>query len=147
MHSKFVADAMKTKGTQSLWSTNGQIAQYPVARVTIKLDGEEYVQKVVVAADLLLLGVNVPIKKHLVKCLGSQEAHLLQALQHGKNGMQQELSTKESSYVTTTRAQVRKQELEDSSEADVLTHYILWVRTHCTCESIVHLLTLWVRAH
>ena len=82
----------------------------------------------------VLLRVDVPLMKYLVKRLGSQEqASLLQTLlQHGENGMKQgwlELSTKETSYAVATRAQVRKQEFEGSSEADVLS-LILWVRAH-----------------
>ena len=76
VHSKFVAEAMKTGETVELWSANGQTARYPVARVTIKLDGEEYVLEVAVASDLpedVLLGVDAPLMKHLAKCVGSQE--------------------------------------------------------------------------
>ena len=72
----------------------------------------------------VLLGVGVPLMKHLAKCVGSQEqASLLQVLQEeSKSGLkseQLEPTVKEASYAVTTRAQARRQKPESGS-ADVL---------------------------
>ena len=69
VHSKFVSEAMKMGGFIELWSANGQKTKYPVVRVKIVLDGEEYNREVAVAAKLpedVLLGVDVPLVWHIL---------------------------------------------------------------------------------
>ena len=64
VHPRFVAEGMKTGKTVELWSTNEQKTKYPLTRVRISLDGEEYTCEAAVAADLpedALLGVDIPI--------------------------------------------------------------------------------------
>ena len=70
IHPRFVPEAAKTGGFVELWSANGQKTKYLIARVTITLDGEEYVRDVAVAADLpedVLLGVNVLVVEHIMR--------------------------------------------------------------------------------
>ena len=67
---------MKTGGFIELWSANGQKTKYPVARVRIVLDREEYYREVAVAADLpedVLLGVDVPLVWHILPQLSEEE--------------------------------------------------------------------------
>ena len=76
VHSKFVSEVMKMGGFIELWSANGQKTKNPVARVRIVLDGEEYDREVAVAAHLpenVLLGVDVPLVRHILPRLGEEE--------------------------------------------------------------------------
>ena len=67
---------MKTGGFIELWSANGLKTNYPVAKVTIVLDGEEYNREVAVAADLpkdVLLGIDVPLVRHILPRFNDEE--------------------------------------------------------------------------
>ena len=96
---------MKTGKSAILWSANGQRLSYPFAKVTIELDGEFYKQEVAVADDLpeeVLLGADMPLMKHITRCLRkSEQQELLQVL---LTQQQQEIN----SLVVVTRSQARK---------------------------------------
>ena len=85
VHPRFVAEGMKTGKSAILWSANGQRSSYPFAKVTIELDGEFYEREMAVAVDLpeeVLLGVDVPLMKHIARRLGKNEQkELLEVLQ------------------------------------------------------------------
>ena len=85
VHLRFVAEGMEMGKSAILWSANGQRSSYPFAKVTIELDGEFYEQEVAVAVDLpqeVLLGVDVPLMKHIARCLRKNEQQeLLEVLQ------------------------------------------------------------------
>ena len=101
-HSKFVSEAIETGGFIALWSANGQKSKYPVARVKIVLDGEEYNREVAVAADLpedVLLGVDVPLVQHILPRLSKEETgklHLMDLMELGQT------------YAVTTRTQAQR---------------------------------------
>ena len=71
-----MSEAMKMGGFIELWSAKGQKTKYPVATVKIVLDREEYNREVPVAADLpedVLLGVDVPLVRHILPRLSKEE--------------------------------------------------------------------------
>ena len=63
---------------------NGTSGQYLVATINVKIDEEEYCLRVVVVPNLVkevLLGRDIPLCKHLVRCLPREEQiELLQQL-------------------------------------------------------------------
>ena len=72
VHSKFVAEGMKTSKTATLWSAIGHRATYPIARVQIVVDEEIYNIEAAMTSDLLkdvLLGVHVCLMKHIANTL------------------------------------------------------------------------------
>ena len=85
VHPRFIAEGMNLGKSTILWSSNRQRSSYPFAKVTIELDGEFYEGEVAVAVDLpeeVLLGVDVPLMKHIARHLRkSEQQELLEVLQ------------------------------------------------------------------
>ena len=72
-----------------MWSANGHQATFPIARVQIKVDGEIYNVEAAVTLHLpedMLLGMDVPLMKHIARRLREDEKELLAELQVQSRG-------------------------------------------------------------
>ena len=111
VHRRFVPDAALLDRTVVMHSTNGT-HRYPVAVVTICIDGQEYHQEAAVSDRLpedALLGTDTPLMPHIVRSLTDDELEQLE-------GLIMERKQKEQSYAVVTRAQsARKRQQTPSS--------------------------------
>ena len=99
---------------------NGTSGEYPLASVRVKLDNEEYQVKVAIVHDLaeeVLLGRDVPLHKHIVRCLPKEEQMdlLCQIVRENKEVLRSEENTGTALSVMT-RAQKRSSSQESSSQ-------------------------------
>ena len=78
---------------------------YPVVKAKIELDGHSYEIDVAVSEQLqedALLGMDLPLMKHLIYAMNSEE----------KQTAREQLGPSETSYVVTTRAQAQQQKTQ-----------------------------------
>ena len=94
---------------------NGTFSEYPLATITVKIDGEEYYLEAAVVQDLVeeaLLGRDVPFCKHMVKCLLQEEQmELLQQLaKHHQIQLEERPKESGEALAVVTRAQKKRVE-------------------------------------
>ena len=99
---------------------NGTSGEYPLASVRVKLDNEEYQVNAAIVHDLaeeVLLGRDVPLHKHIVRCLPKEEQMdlLCQIVRENKEVLRSEENTGTALSVMT-RAQKRSSSQKSSSQ-------------------------------
>ena len=103
---RFVPQVSNTGRWVSMCNTTGT-QRYPVARVEIEIDGEQYVGEVAVSDKLqedALLGADIPLWVHFLKSLKPEEMA----------GVKELVLNEECSYAAITRAQAQKSSTEET---------------------------------
>ncbi len=98
---------------------NGTAGEYPLAEVNVKFDGEEY--QVIAAlvqdlAEVVLLGRDAPLHKHMVKRLSEEEQISLMHQLARDNKTELEIKDKDKAFAVSTRSQQRGELHQEGAE-------------------------------